>query len=425
MEAAGQTRAIIVQRRLTHDRSTLDELENLANSAGYDVVGEMEQIRERDPRYQIGSGKVKELADLVKEKEAERVIFDNDLQPLQAYNLAKETGVEAIDRFQLILEIFARRAATTEAKMQIELAKLRYELPRAKERVKLAKRGEQPGFMGLGAYQMELYYETVKRQIHHIQAKLKTVGKKRGLHRARRTELGFSTISLAGYTSAGKSSLFNALADEKARVGEGLFTTLSTTTRAVSLSNRKVLLTDTVGFIDRLPLKLIEAFHSTLEETIFSDLILLVVDMSEPQEDIERKLNVCLDTIQAIGASGIPVVTTLNKVDLLQDEELEQKLSNLKGLAPNPVPVSALRKTNIPTLEQAMMRYMKEYVKASFFIPMKGEQASFISWLFSRADVQSIKYGEDGVRAVFEAVPWFADKVRERVTELGGTFEKA
>jgi GTP-binding protein HflX len=193
----------------------------------------------------------------------------------------------------------------------------------------------------------------------------------------------------------------------------------------VSLSNRKVLLTDTVGFIDRLPLKLIEAFHSTLEETIFSDLILLVVDLSEPQEDIERKLNVCLDTIQTIGASGIPVVTTLNKIDLLQKEELDQKLSNLKGLAPNPVPVSAMNKTNIPTLEQEMMRYMKEYVRAAFFIPMKGEQASFISWLFSRADVQSIKYEVDGVRAVFEAVPWFADKVRERVTELGGTFEKA
>lgn len=425
MEATPQTRAIIVQRRLTHERSTLDELENLANSAGYDVVGKMEQIRQRDPSYQIGSGKVKELTDLVKEKEAEKVIFDNELQPLQAYNLANETGVEAIDRFQLILEIFGRRAATNEAKMQIELAKLRYELPRAKERVKLAKKGEQPGFMGLGAYQMELYHETVKRQIHHIQAKLKTVGTKRGLHRARRAELGFSTISLAGYTNAGKSSLFNALAGEKARVGEGLFTTLSTTTRAVTLSNRKVLLTDTVGFIDRLPLTLIEAFHSTLEETIFSDLILLVVDLSEPQEDIERKLNVCLDTIQAIGASGIPIVTTLNKIDLLQDQEMEQKMSSLKGFAPNLVPVSALHRTNIPSLEKEMMRYMKEYVRASFFVPMKGEQASFISWLFSRADVQSIKYGGDGVRAVFEAVPWFADKVRERVTELGGTFEKA
>jgi len=384
----------------------------------------MEQIRERDPSYQIGRGKVEELAALVKEKEAERVIFDNELKPLQAYNLAKETGIEAIDRFQLILEIFARRAATTEAKLQIDLAKLRYELPRAKEKVKLAMKGEQPGFMGLGAYQVDLYYESVKRQIHHIQGRLKGVGKKRSLHRTRRLELGYSTISLAGYTNAGKSSLFNALAEENARVGEGLFTTLSTTTRAVSLSNKKVLLTDTVGFIDRLPLTLIEAFHSTLEETIFSDLILLVVDMSEAEEDIERKLNVCLDTIQTIGATGVPVVTALNKIDLLQEQELQQKLSNLKGLAPDPIPVSALHKTNMTVLQQEMTRYLKDYVKASFLIPLKSQHASFISWLFSRADVLSIKYEGDGVHVVFEAVPWFADRVRERVMELGGTFEK-
>jgi len=415
----------MVQRRLSYERSGLDELRSLAESAGYNVVGELEQIRERDPSYQIGSGKVKELADLVKAKEAERVIFDNELNPLQAYNLAKETGVEAIDRFQLILEIFARRAATTEAKLQIELAKLRYELPRAREKVKLAKKGEQPGFMGLGAYQVDLYYETVKRQIHHLQGKLKGIRKKRSLHRMRRLELGYSTISLAGYTNAGKSSIFNALAEENARVGEGLFTTLSTTTRAVSLSNKKVLLTDTVGFIDRLPLTLIEAFHSTLEETIFSDLILLVVDMSEAQKDVERKLAVCLDTVQAIGATGVPIVTALNKIDLLPELELQQKLSNLKNLAPNPVPVSALHKTNVSLLQREIMRYIKDYVKASFFIPLRTQHAPFISWLFSRAEVHSLKYEGDSVHVVFESVPWFADKVKERVVEFGGTFEKA
>ncbi len=385
----------------------------------------MEQVRQRDPAYQIGSGKVKELTDLVKEKQADKVIFDNELKPLQAYNLTKETGVEAIDRFQLILEIFARRAATTEAKLQIELAKQRYELQRAKEKVKLAKRGEQPGFMGLGAYEVDIYFETVKRQIHHIQAKLKTVGRKRSLQRTRRAELGFSTISLAGYTSAGKSSLFNTLAGETKRVGEGLFTTLSTTTRAVKLANRKVLLTDTVGFIDRLPLTLIEAFHSTLEETIFSDIILLVLDISEAEEDIQRKLNVCLETIQAIGGSSVPIVTALNKTDLLTPSELEQKTENLKQLAPNPVPVSALLKTNISSLEQAIIRYLEPLLEASFSIPLQSQNNSFISWLFSRAEVKSQEYQGDKVHVVFEAPPWFADKVRERVIQLGGTFQEA
>jgi len=384
----------------------------------------MEQVRERDPSYQIGSGKAKELAEMVEANKAEKVIFDNELKPLQAYNLAKETGVEVIDRFQLILEIFARRASTTEAKFQIELAKLRYELPRAKERVKLAKMGEQPGFMGLGAYQVDLYYQTIRRQIHHLRSKLKSVGRKRSLHRARRLELGYSTVSLAGYTNAGKSSIFNALAEEAVPVGIGLFTTLSTATRAISLSNKKVLLTDTVGFIDRLPLTLIEAFHSTLEETIFSDLILLVVDLSESLDDIERKLTVCLDTIQTIGATGVPIVTALNKIDLVKEGELKEKTSSLKGLAPNPVPVSALNGMNIPLLKQEMMHHIRQYVQASFSIPLKSDYTSFLNWLHSRADVQSLKYEADTVHIVFESVPWFAEKVRERVTELGGTFEK-
>jgi GTP-binding protein HflX len=384
----------------------------------------MEQIRERDPRYQIGSGKAKELGELVKTQKAEKVIFDNELRPLQAYNLAKETGVEVIDRFQLILEIFARRASTTEAKMQIELAKLRYELPRAKERVKLAKMGEQPGFMGLGAYQVDLYYETVKRQFHHLRGKLKNVRGKRSLHRARRLELGYSTISLAGYTNAGKSSLFNVLAEEAVPVGIGLFTTLSTVTRAISLSNKKVLLTDTVGFIDRLPLTLIEAFRSTLEETIFSDLILLVVDLSEPQEEIERKLTACLDTIQTIGATSVPLVTVLNKIDLLKEGELQQKISSLTGLASTSVPVSALKGTNLSFLKQEVMRYVTQYVPASFSIPSNSDFTPFIKWLTSRAEVQSLKYEADGVHVVFESIPWFAEKVRERVIELGGTFQK-
>lgn len=418
-----QTKAVIVQRRLNYERSSLDELESLAESAGYEVVGELEQLRPRDPSYEIGSGKVKELADLVTGK-AEKVIFDNELKPRQAYNLAKETGVHVIDRFQLILEIFARRAATAEAKLQIELAKLHYELPRAKEKVKLAKRGEQPGFMGLGAYEVDLYYESVKQQIHRIRRKLKAIAKKRSIHRARRLELGYCMVSLAGYTNAGKSSLFNALAEETARVDESLFTTLSTTTRAINLSNRKVLLTDTVGFIDRLPIKLIEAFHSTLEETIFSDLILLVLDASESDEDVERKLTICLDTIHDIGATGIPIITALNKIDLLQESDRQQKISRLKSVAPSPVLVSALQRINMSLLKDEILHYLKPHVQASFSIPIQSEHAPFISWLFSRADVQSFKYEADSVQVVFESVPWFADKVRERVIELGGTFEK-
>lgn len=415
-----------MQRRLSNEHSSLNELKSLVESAGYTIVGEIEQVREQDPRYQIGRGKALELADMVAEKGAEKTIFDNELKPLQSYNLAKVTGVEAIDRFQLILEIFVRRASTLEAKLQIELAKMRRELSGAKERVRLARMGEQPGFMGLGMYEVDIYYEEVKRRVNSIQKKLKRIRRKRGLHRARRLELGFSSISLAGYTSAGKSFIFNVLAEEKVPVDDGLFTTLSTTTRVVSLSEKKILLTDTVGFIDRLPLTLIQAFHSTLEETILSDLILLVVDISEPIEEIERKLTCSLDTIEKIGATGIPIVTALNKIDLLSENEMQNRIHILKDLAPNPVPVSALKKTNINLLKHEMLKHIKtNFIQASFEVPISDKSMSFLSWLFSHSDVQEVKYAENSAKVVFQSAPWFADKVKRRIEQLNGVFNTA
>lgn len=383
------------------------------------------QVRKPDPRYQIGKGKVEELARLVKEKKAQKIIFDNPLKPVQAYNLAKATGVEAIDRFQLILEIFARRATTAEAKLQIKLARLRYELTRAKEKVKLARKEEQPGFMGLGTYEVDIYYNTVKRQIQSIRGKLGKIRRKRLLHRKRRIELGFQLISLAGYTNAGKSSLFNALAEEEAQVDDTLFTTLSTTTRLVEFSSKEFLLTDTVGFIDRLPLTLIAAFHSTLEETIYSDLILLVVDISEPASLVEKKLSTCLETISQIGASGVPTIMVLNKIDLLSETELQQRLENLKERVPYPVATSALYKTNLELLKQEILKILRNYVQASLTIPLTSESMSFISWLFNRTDVQELKYTAGSAHIVFQAIPWFVEKVRKRVEkEFNGTLEE-
>jgi GTP-binding protein HflX len=368
---------------------------------------------------------VEELAELVKETDAQKVIFDNPLKAVQSYNLAKATGVEAIDRFQLILEIFTRRATTTEAQLQIQLAKVQYELAHAKERVRLAKMGEQPGFMGLGAYEVDVYYEAVKKQVHTIRKKLKKIRGKRLLHRERRAELGFPSISLAGYTHAGKSSLFNALTEEEVPVDKSLFTTLSTTTRLVEFSKKKFLLTDTVGFIDRLPLTLIEAFHSTLEETIYSDLILLIVDISEPIDIIEKKLAVSLETIERIEASGIPIITALNKIDLIPDAEINQKLQIIQEKASNSICISALRKTNLDSLKQEIMKILKNYVRASLIIPLKSETMSFISWIFKSADVQTIRYENNSAYIIFEAVPSFAEKVRNRVEEFNGKFEKA
>jgi len=401
----------------------MNELRNLAEAAGYEVADSIEQVRPPDPRYHIGSGKAKEIADLVSKYKIEKLIFGNDLKPVQIYNLAKLTGVEVIDRFQLILEIFVRRASTREAKLQIDLARSRYELAHAKEKVRLAKMGEQPGFHGLGSYEVDVYHETIQRHVNNIQEKLRRIRVTRDLHRDRRRKLGLPLISLAGYTNSGKSTLFNSITDENVDVGSGLFTTLSTTTRAVDIFGKTVLLTDTVGFIDQLPLTLIEAFRSTLEETIFSDLIILIVDVGEPEPDVERKVSVCLDTIQKIGAGGIPIIAVLNKIDLIRGDEFESKIDKLKYLIPNAVPISALHKTNFHMLKQEILKHVENDVRSSFALPLGSESMPLLSWVLENTSRHEVKYENEGLRVSFESSPQFADRVRDRVEKLGGVFE--
>jgi len=385
-------------------------------------VGTLEQTRPPDARYQIGAGKVEELANLVKETGATKVIFDNALRMLQNYNLAKATKVEVIDRFQLILEIFARRATTTEAQLQIQLATLQNELKHAREKVRLCRGSEQPGFMGLGVYEADVYRDAIKLQVQTILKKLTSIRTKRILQRERRTELGFLSISLAGYTSAGKSTLFNALTEADTMVDRTLFTTLSTTTRIIEFSNRKFLLTDTVGFIDRLPISLIEAFHSTLEETIYSDLIVLVLDLKEPLELIEKKINICQDTINQLGACNIPQITVLNKMDRLSSEEVQQKLDVLKSKIQNPIVISAKKHTNLDLLKSHIVRILENYVQGSFSIPLTGEVMPFMSWVHEKAEVKKEEFLGDHVEVNFEANPQIAEQIRRKVEKFNGKY---
>ena len=420
MSGVEGTRAIIVQRRKRDERSSLSELKSLAESAGYVVVDSVEQVRRPDPGYQIGAGKAAELTRLVRDLRADRLIFDNSLKPIQSYNLAKVAGVDAIDRFQLILEIFAKKASTKEAKLQVQLAKLRYQLPRARESVRLATMGEQPGFLGLGRYKVDVYYEAIKRQITRIRGKLKRIRKKRGLHRVRRLDLGFSLVSLAGYTNSGKSTLFNALTEESVPTDLSLFTTLSTTTRAVSLNGRRALITDTVGFIDRLPLALVESFRSTLEETIFSDVIVLVVDASETISEVQRKTSCCFDTLREIRAVGIPVVTALNKIDLLKKGEFTERFSRLRGVAPNLVSISALKGENLGELKREISKNLEGLEEASVVLPLDEETMSFVSGLYDVSNVIEVRYRSGKVKVRFRAQPKFMHRILGRVERLSG-----
>jgi GTP-binding protein HflX len=190
----------------------------------------------------------------------------------------------------------------------------------------------------------------------------------------------------------------------------------------VDLFGKKAFLTDTVGFIDRLPISLIEAFHSTLEETIFSDLILLVLDVSEPEDVIQRKLTTSLDTIEKIGAMGVPMITVLNKMDLLSRQEVGRRVELLKSEGQSPVPISALYKTNIDALKTELKRFMKQYIQTSFVVPVNHNSLSFLSWLFAHAAVQKVDYGGHDMKVTFQAVPEFAEQVKGQIRKFGGKF---
>jgi GTP-binding protein HflX len=331
----------------------IKEATSLADTVGYSVERIVKQRHITQSRYGIGRGKAEEVKELVKQLEPEVIIFDEVLKPTQQYNLASLCQVEIIDRERLILEIFERRASTAESRIQIKLAQLRYDMVRAREKVRLAKIGEQPGFFGMGKYDADIYYLDINKRAAVLKKKLEREEKRRDLHRVQRSKAGLSIISIAGYTSAGKTTLFNTLTGESKNAGQGLFTTLSTFTRAMKFNTRKVLVSDTVGFISKLPPYMIDAFKSTLHELTHSNLILLVLDISQSIEEIGRKLDSCIHIMNELGVPMTKVLYVLNKVDLISIDDVFDK-SEYLGIPDSKkhiLPVSAKTGFNITQLK--------------------------------------------------------------------------
>jgi GTP-binding protein HflX len=345
-------RTVLVQRVEPGGKDELGELEELVETMGYKVVGRMVQEREGDPAFQIGRGKVGEVAGLVRLTGAELVVFANQLTPSQLFNLEKRLGVKVMDRFQLILEIFAKRAGSPEAKLQVEYARLSYELPRLRERIRNLLSVEQPGFRGRGEYELNLYLDMVKRRMALLRKKLRSLGGSREKRREQRRRRGFGLVALAGYTNAGKSTLLNALTGSSVEVDDRMFTTLTARTRALRGCER-VLITDSVGFIEGLPPWMVEAFKAVLEEIYSSDLVLLVVDGSDPMSEILRKLKVSLEILSG---KGLRILILLNKMDLLSPSELKEKMEVL-GRIPLPVlPISAKEGRNLDLLVEEIRK---------------------------------------------------------------------
>jgi GTP-binding protein HflX len=311
----------------------VEEAKSLVDSSDRLIVGVFSQKYLNHSNYGIGSGKAEEIKEFVRESKAEQIVVDDHLTSRQIYNLEKLTGVPVIDRERLILDIFYTRATTTEAKLQIELAEIQYEMPRVRENAKLASGGERAGKGGMGEYVVDVKFRDLKRRISFIKEKLNDAHRKRELYHQQRIRTRMPVVSLVGYTSSGKTTLFNSLTGEHKQTSNNLFTTLSTTTRLLKIHEREILLTDTVGFISRLPTYMLDAFKSTLEESLAADLILLLIDTSENLQDIRIKHAACREVLEELKVDQSKVLMVFTKSDRLDSEDMMKKISEALGIS--------------------------------------------------------------------------------------------
>ena len=311
----------------------LGELRELARTAGVEPVAEVVQRRMRaDPRRYVGKGKLEELKASYGDHRAEVLLVDGELDPVQQRSLEDALSARVVDRTQLILDIFAQHAVSAEGKLQVELAQLEYNLPRMRGMWKhLERLGGGVGTRGPGESQLESDRRTANRRITLLRRRLRDVGAHRATRRKARTRAETPTVALAGYTNVGKSTLLNALTGAEVSVEDRLFETLDPTTRVFEHMGKRYLVTDTVGFIRRLPTQLVEGFASTLEETLVADLVLHVVDGSLPEEVLAEQIHSVETVLAEIGAGEIPVELVVNKIDRIDRRERRRVANRFPG----------------------------------------------------------------------------------------------
>ena len=302
-------------------------MESLGN---VNIVKYFSQKNLKHTKYGLGSGKVEEIKEFLQHTKSDQIIVDEHMTAKQIFNLERETGVKVIDRERLILDLFYIRSTTTEAKLQIQLAEIKYELPRIKENARLLIGDERPGKGGSGEYIVDVKFRDLKRRMGFITEKLAESKRKRDLYHNQRIENKMPIVSLVGYTSSGKTTLFNLLTTESRQTSEDLFTTLSTTTRSFIINGQKILLSDTVGFIRRLPTYMIEAFKSTLEESLQADIILLLIDSSDPVDKIKIKYYSCMNVLQELNVNKEKIVIVFSKVDKAELDDVTRTFQELK-----------------------------------------------------------------------------------------------
>jgi GTP-binding protein HflX len=402
------------------DHLDLSELRELLRTAGVAVTGEMVQRRERpDPDRYFGRGKLTELKQAAKAADANLIAVDDELLPRQERNLEEELGIPVIDRTAIILDIFADHARSAEGKLQVELAQLEYNLARMRglwthlERLGAGRIDGGIGTRGPGETQIETDRRLARNRISALRRRLRETKATRATMRKERERAGLPTVALAGYTNAGKSTLLNTLTGADVGVRERLFHTLDPTTRSFEISGRQYLLTDTVGFIRKLPHQLVEAFSATLEEALGADLILHVVDASVPEEEMHQMMAAVDDVLDEIDAGDTPRLLALNKIDLLDDERRRE----LSFRLPDAVQVSGATGDGLDDLREAIEgRFLQTLTPMELLVPYR--EGGTLSELHELAGELEREDTAEGVR-VRARVPISAAPRFERFSENG------
>ena len=374
----------------TDSEQSLDELAGLAETAGALVITRVLQNRQKpDPATYIGSGKAEELSLTCQALEIDLAIFDDELTGAQRRNLENALGVRVIDRTALILDIFAQRAQTAEGKLQVELAQMKYRLPRLTGAgTSMSRLGGGIGTRGPGETQLEVDRRRIRRRIDDLQAQLAELKRRRDMRRARREKQGQTTVALVGYTNAGKSTLLNALAGSDVLVEDKLFATLDTVMRNVDLpENRSCLLVDTVGFIRKLPHPLVQAFRSTLEEAIYADLLIVVSDLSSPNYKQQR--DTVFEVLNDLGATDRPILEVLNKADRVKPDAIVEPADAIL--------ISARDGMGLETLKAEIARRIAAMRhRAELIIPYS--KGNLLSMIHSSGQVLSEEYLAEGTK---------------------------
>lgn len=372
---------------------SLEELKQLADTAGATVIKKFIQKRPKpDPAFFIGRGKVQELALYAQQENIDLCIFDDELSPAQQRNIESVMGIRILDRTALILDIFAQRARTNEGKLQVELAQLQYTLPRIMGKgLMLSRLGGGIGTRGPGETKLEVDRRRIRDRIAFIKDQIEKVKAVRSLHRSKRKKNNVFEVSLVGYTNAGKSTLLNTLTNSDIYAKDQLFATLDPTTRQLTLPNKQeIIITDTVGFIQRLPHQLIAAFRSTLEVVTEADLLVHVIDVSH--ELYKEQAAAVHEVLKEIGAETKPVITVYNKIDKLPPDS---KLTDRLALEEDTVCISAAKKLNLETLQQMIETHLKsKAVEVTLCIPYA--ETAKAAQLHETANVLEQEYTENG-----------------------------